>query len=188
MHTDIKPHLSIAETWERLNIDVQTGRPVGLTAPSRFNGAWNDWHIPEDAQCRPNQDPFYRHPFDNKIHVWEYIKYYDADTYDWAMSEQPRLIYSHQFACSRASFDNLGEKLYQVASRLRLRDIGFWTPHMFERLIALYLVRYGTQPILTTAFWHFASSGIAGPGEQSLYGPRPLRYYKIMPKHCGLKK
>ena len=180
MHTDIELHSDVDETWEKI-IQGASKSSIGLTAPIRFRGIWNDWLIPDDALCTPADDPFYRHAFDNKIHVWDYIKKYDRDIFDFAMDTQPRLIYSHQFACSRSMFDILGSRLYKVASKLRLRDVGFWTPHMFERLIALYLAQHD-EVVLTTAFWHHASSGISGPGEQNLYGPRPFRYYRIMPR------
>ena len=180
MHTDIESHFGPDDTWANIEDGVK-GAAVGLTAPVRFKGAWEDWLVPENALCTPEHDPFLRHAFDNKIHVWDYIKKYDRDIFDFAMDTQPRLIYSHQFACSREMFDALGLRLYNIASKLRLRDIGFWTPHMFERLIALYLAQHDSV-VLTTAFWHHASSGIAGPGEQSLYGPRPLLFYKIMPR------
>lgn len=180
MHTDIERHFDVDDTWNNISEGIRNAA-VGLTAPVRFKGIWEDWLVPDDALCTPEHDPFHRHAFDNKIHVWEFIKRYDPAIYDWAMDTQPRLIYSHQFACSREMFDILGSKLYRVASKLRLRDVGFWTPHMFERLIALYLAQHG-EVVLTTAFWHLAASGIAGPGEQSLYGPRPLKYYRIMPR------
>src|SRR4051812_25431073 len=82
-------------------------------------------------------------------------------------------------ACSRKTFDELGSRLYAVAHRLRLQDAGFWTPHMFERFIALYLAKIGGPPVLSTCFWHYSSSGAFGPGELSLYGPRPRRYYRL---------
>lgn len=182
MHSDIELHMDCVDTWTRIIDLAAEGKSVGITAPIRFRSMWAEWLVPSDAMCTPEHDPFYRHAFDNKIHVWDYIKKYDPDIYDFAMSVQPKLIYSHQFACSRGLFDILGQKLFHIASRLRLRDIGFWTPHMFERLIALYLAMY-SEPVLTTAFWHFASSGVSGPGEQSLYGPRPLKFYKIMSRH-----
>jgi len=184
MHADIGIHFKAGETWRKLNKWLREDelRAIGLTAPSRYIGIWDDWVIPEEVYCTPNYDPFFRHLFDDQISVWEIMKEYDADIHDWAMDIQPRLIYSHQFLCTRATFDYLGDKLARIARNLRLRDIGFWTPHMFERLIALYLARRAT-PLLTTTFWHYAASGIAGPGEQSLYGPRPLRYYKVASRY-----
>ncbi len=182
IHSDIALHFKPAETWKQINkwIRENPKRSVGLTVPSSYSHAWEDWLIPKSALFVPKFDPMKLHSFDNGIFVWDYIKTYDPDIYQWAMDTQPRLIYSHQFACSRATFDYLGAKLFEVVHRLRLQDTGFWIPHMFERLIALYLARYGGDPILSTCFWHYSSSGVFGPGELNLYGPRPRRYYRVL--------
>jgi hypothetical protein len=181
IHSDINLHFKAAETWKKVAgwLKEKPGRAVGLTAPSSAQGLWDDWLIPESVPYRPEFDPMKLHSFDHGIRVWDYIKTYDQDIYEWAMDEQPRLVYSHQFACSRKTFDELGHRLYTIAQKLRLRDIGFWTPHMFERLIALYLAKTGGPPVLSTCFWHYSSSGAFGPGELSLYGPRPRRYYRL---------
>lgn len=180
MHTDITPHFKPTEIWSRIDkcLREQSMRAIGLTVPSTYMGIWSNWLVPETADLTPSKDPMKLHAFDNCIHVWDFIKRYDEDIYDWAMAMQPRLIYSHQFACTRKAFDHLGSKLFAVIHRLRLHDTGFWTPHMFERLIALYLAKHGGTPVLTTSFWHHASSGVFGPGAFSLYGPRALKYYK----------
>lgn len=180
LHTDIVSHFKSGETWRKLHksLTAEPNRPIGLTVSSSYQGMWDEWLVPDNAPFVPKLDPMRIHAFDNGLHVWDFIKTYDQDIYDWAMDTNPKLIYSHQFACTRAMFDKLGNKLYSIASRLRLSDIGFWTPHMFERLIALYLAKLG-QPLLTTAFWHHSSSGTFGPGEFSLYGPRALKYYRV---------
>lgn len=182
LHTDIEPHFDASEIWEKVDgwLSEDQDRAVGLVAASSFRYSWSDWEIPVDLT--PENDPMMLHSFDNSINVWDFIKKYDVDVFEWAMDTQPRLVYSHQFACSGNLFAILGNKLYDVAHRLRLADIGFWTPHMFERLIALYLARFGNNPILSTAFWHHSSSGVAGPGSYSLYGPRPLKYYALRPR------
>jgi hypothetical protein len=181
IHSDITMHFKAAETWKRVNKWLRENgkRAVGLTAPSSATGIWDDWTIPNDVQYVPKHDPMLLHSFENGVHVWDYIKIYDPDIYTWAMDTQPRLIYSHQFACTRQTFDYLGSKLYQAAHRLRFQDVGLWTPHMFERLIALYLARYGGEPVLSTCFWHVSSSGASGPGKLNLYGPRPRRFFRI---------
>ncbi len=181
LHSDIDLHFKPAETWWRVAgwLRAKSNRAVGLTVPVSLLGIWDGWLVPDSAPFVPAYDPMALHSFDNKIHVWEYIKIYDPDHYQWAMDTQPRLVYSHQFACSRTAFDALGAKLYAVAHRLRLQDVGFWTPHMFERLIAIYLARYGGEPLLSTCFWHQSSSGALGPGELALYGHRPRRYYQL---------
>lgn len=180
LHSDIRPHFTPAKIWKQVRKWVDAGSPVGLTAPSACSHAWHDWLIPADAKFIPKRDPMALHDFEFGIDVWDHIKEYDLDHFQWAMDTQPNLIYSHQFACSRQLFDILGNKLYEVARKLRLRDTGFWTPHMFERLIAIYLARYGeASPILSTCFWHVSSSGSLGPGQLTLYGPRPRRFYRI---------
>lgn len=180
LHSDIDLHFKAAETWKRIDksLSQSPDNALGLVVPAAYKGMWDEWLIPRDIPLVPLQDPFHIHAFDNGIFVWDYIKKYDSDIYDWAFDTQPKMIYSHQFACSRSTFDYLGNKLWEIAHKLRLNDTGFWTPHMFERLIALYLAFKG-EPILTTAFWHYQSSGAYGPGDHALYGPRPLKYYKV---------
>lgn len=180
LHSDIEPHFTAAKIWKTIHktIDNDNTSSLALTIPPTYRGIWEDWLVPDDARLTPRYDPYKVHCFDNNIFIWDMIKQLDNDLYDWSMDTQPRMIYSHQFACSRVTFDYLGNKLYNAASKLRLRDIGFWTPHVFERLIALYLAKYG-KPVLTTAFLHYQSSGVYGPGDHNLYGPRPLRYYRV---------
>lgn len=178
LHSDIELHFKASYTWKKINKSLNDDpmSSLALTIPVTYRELWNEWLVPDDAPFIPKYDPYNIHCFDNGIYVWDLIKKYDNDIYDWAFDVQPKMIYSHQFACSRKAFDYLGNKLYNIASKLRFADIGFWTPHMFERLIALYLAYYG-EPILTTAFLHHQSSGVYGPGDHNLYGPRPLRFY-----------
>jgi len=180
LHTDIRPHFKASEIWSKIHkqLDAEPDSSLALTAPLGYQGLWNDWLVRESAKLIPKNDPYKIHCFDNGIFVWDIIKKYDPDIYEWAFDTQPNMIYSHQFACSRSTLNYLGNKLTSVVSKLRLTDVGFWTPHVFERLIALYLA-YKGRPILTTAFWHYQSSGVYGPGHHNLYGPRPIRYYKV---------
>lgn len=190
IHSDIELHFKASETWKKVQkvLDNDPTSSLALTIPVTHQGLWDDWLVPDDGLLIPDNDPYKIHCFDNGIFVWDLIKQYDPDIHEWAFDTQPNMIYSHQFACSRQTFDYLGNKLYNVASRLRLRDIGFWTPHMFERLIALYLAYYG-PPVLTTAFLHYQSSGVYGPGDHSLYGPRPLRFYHTVTRaNCRKSK
>lgn len=183
LHTDIRPHFNAPEIWKRVakQLDKDPDSSIALTAPIAYQGLWEDWIVKDQANLIPKYDPYKIHCFDNGIFVWDIIKEYDPDIYEWAFDSQPKMIYSHQFACSRSTLDYLGLKLSNVVDKLKLKDVGFWTPHVFERLIALYLAFKG-EPILTTAFWHYQSSGIYGPGDHNLYGPRPIRYYKISDK------
>ncbi len=180
VHSDVELHFGAEETWRKIGSWLAEAplRSVGLTAPASAAGIWDDWEIPVEVPYVPARDPMMLHPFDHGVRVWELIRRYDPEIHAWAMDTKPKLIYSHQFACTRGVFDRLGESLYGVAQRMRMRDVGLWTPHVFERLIALYLAREA-PPLLSTCFWHYSSSGAFGPGELSLYGPRPRRYYKI---------
>jgi hypothetical protein len=186
MHSDNTIHFDADETWERISnhLEDDSDRAVGLIAQSSFSRIWKEWEIPKSFPLSPCVDPMSIHAFDNEIFVWDYIKKYDPSIYAWAMETQPRMIYSHQFACSRKVFDLLGNYLHKIVKNLKLSDTGFWTPHVFERLIALFLAKQ-SDPILTTAFWHHGSSGTYGPGACSLYGPRPLKYYKINARHAS---
>lgn len=181
LHTDIKHHTKPRDTWKYLNnlINQNADRPVGLTVNIAYKSVWKQMEVPESVKIfTPKYDPMCLHPFDNNIRVWDFIKKYDIDLYEWAFDVNPRLIYSHQFLTSRKNFDILGNKLSSIVNKLRLSDVGLWTPHVFERLIALYLAKID-NPILTTAFLHYSSSGIHGPGSFTLYGPRAIKYYKI---------
>jgi len=186
LHSDIEPHFG-NQVWHRINaaLDERPYRAVGLVAPITQQYIWTKWQIPDTAMLSPKYDPMMLHAFDHSIMVWDLIKKHDRDLFEWAMDEQPKLVYAHQFACSRKAFDALGAYLYKIASQMPMRDAGLWTPHMFERLIALYLARFGGEPLLTTSFWHHASSGVYGPGSHSLYGSRPFRYYSI--KHRSIE-
>jgi hypothetical protein len=184
IHTDIEPHFEPLIIWENVceELDRNSLSSVALTMPTVYQGRFDEWELPEDIPMVAKNDPMLLHSFDNNIHVWDYIKRYDRDIYDFAMDANPRMIYSHQFACTRETFDYLGNCLYKISHRLKLQNVGLWTPHVFERLIALYLAKRG-KPIITTAFWHHASSGTFGPGEFNLYGPRAFKCYKIMSRY-----
>ena len=185
LHSDITINGTAGKVWGRLDgmLEDNPNEPVALTIPNTFAGLWNDWMVSDNHMLKPKYDPYKIHCFDNGIFVWDLIKKYDSDLYEFAFDEQPDMIYAHQFACSKAVFEDLGSNLYKIVRSLRLRDIGFWTPHMFERMIALYLAKQGS-PRLTTAFLHYQSSGVYGPGDHSLYGPRPLKYYHAVSKHA----
>lgn len=180
LHTDIIPHFKAPTIWKKVakHLDDNPNSSMAMTAPNSYQGLWDNWIVKDSGYLIPKNDPYKIHCFDNGILIWDIIKEYDPDIHEWAFDTQPMMIYGHQFACTRGTLDYLGGKLSDITNRLKLRDIGFWTPHVFERLIALYLA-YKGEPVLTTAFWHYQSSGIYGPGEHSLYGPRPVRYYKI---------
>jgi len=177
LHTDTRMKYNPAFTWKRIGsiLKHDPNKSIGLTV----NAVTSSDFILNDREClTPKNDPMFLCQFGVGIRVWDYIKEYDPEIYEWAMDVQPTLICAHQFACTRSTLDYLGPKLYEVARKLRLRDTGLWTPHMFERLIALYLAKRG-DIVCTSAFLHHASSGVTGPGEQTLYGPKGYKFFKI---------
>ena len=187
IHTDIKPHFKNHVIWNKIDryLTQNPDSSLGLTAPVACRGLWNSWEIPNASFLNPVNDPYYLHCFDNNVFVWDIIKKYDSVLYDWAFDTKPQMIYSHQFGCSRSTLDYLGLKLFEISRKMKLEDLGFWTPHVYERLIALYLA-YKGPPLLTTAFWHYQSSGVQGPGHHALYGPRPVRYYNVKRKYDAM--
>lgn len=182
LHTDVKINYKAKKTWNYVNNLLNDGTTVGLTINAAYEGLIDDLAIPSDMPFDVKRDPMRLHAFDHGIFVWDYIKKYDNDIFEYAMDTNPRMIYSHQFACKRRVFDMLGDKLYSIVRKLRMGDVGLWTPHMFERLIALYLSKY-SETVLTSAFWHYSSSGTYGPGEMTLYGPRPFKYYRTSTRY-----
>ena len=180
IHSDLTINSKHSNPWGRIHktLDANPDVAIGLTAPIGHKDYLTEELIPDNLCNRPQTDPMMICEFDNNIRVWDYIKKYDGDLYDWAIATNPIMIYAHQFAVSRKTFDVLGHKLYSILHKMRLTDCGLWTPHVFERLIALYLTRYGGQPIMTTAFWHHVSSRCNDSENLSLYGPRPFRYYR----------
>lgn len=190
MHSDITLHYDPHIIWSNIKLWLSTNRnrAIGITASTNFTTIWKDNLVPDTSHFIPKNDPMLLHDFDCGVSVWDYLKKCDYDIYEWAMDTQPRLIYSHQFCCSKDTYNKLGILLYKVVSKLRFGDVGLWTPHVFERLIALYLAKIGGDPILSTCFWHHSSSGAVGPGTLSLYGPRPRKYYKVKPKYLTMSK
>lgn len=177
LHTDVQPHFTPYKMWRKISSSIKDGNIVGLTIPYAYMGAVDDWIMPENIALDVRNDPMLKHAFDIGINVWDFIKKYDYDIYSYALDENPCIVFSHQFACSRKHFDELGYKLSKIIRNLRLQDTGFWTPHMFERLIGLYLSKISSVE-LTTAFWHHSSSGTFGPGENILYGPKGVKFYR----------
>lgn len=173
VHSDITPRFSAI--WSRISTILKDGNTsVGLTTPYSSG----DFVIQDSDVLKPDLDPLFGTTFDWYVDVWESIKRIDPDIYQFAFDVRPQLIYSHQFACSRLIFDRLCDSLRSVLRCMRLCDVGLWTPHVFERLIALYLAKHSDRVVLTTAFWHRMSSKSTGDNA-GLYGLRSFKYIKI---------
>jgi len=139
LHTDIRPNFTAYKIWDKIDKHLKTdiNSSIALTVSSIYKGLWQSWEVPNADFLNPHNDPYYLHCFDNGIFVWDIIKKYDPLLYEWAFDTKPKMIYGHQFACTRNTLDYLGYKLYSMISKMNLTDIGFWTPHVFERYISL---------------------------------------------------
>lgn len=153
---------------EEIEKEVSRGCSVGITVPPNYNGNHHRIH----------DDPMMIHPFDSGVYVWDYIKKYDSKLHQWAIDNNPDMIWAHQFACQQSTLKALGAYLRKIASKLILADCGLWTPHMFERMIGVWLAMH-TEVVLIPAFTHHGSSSVFGQGELNLYGVRPRRYYNV---------
>lgn len=175
LHSDIEINPAY-DVWDRLST---INAPAGLTVNVKSH---DEFIISDTSMFRYKNDPMIKQVFDANVFVWDLIKKYDKDIYEFANDTNPVMIYNHQFMCKVCDFDVLGSKLIKVVDKMSLSDVGLWTPHVFERLIALYLAVIDT-PVLTTAFFHHCSSSVTGPGELNLYGPRGRRFLNIN-KRC----
>lgn len=180
LHTDVvqNDHFDVWHELESLNPDS-----AGLVVNANKKDEYNTFLI--DPNINVRTDPMWLHAFDAGIHVYDYIKKYDADIYEYALDSNPKIIYGHQFRCSRQTFDILGDQLCRVVRDMKFGDMGLWTPHVFERLIGLYLSKL-SKPVFTCAFLHYASSSMFGPGDHNLYGPRGRRFLNINSRYRKL--
>lgn len=177
LHTDITPKFRVAETLDYIE-NLGDRFAVGLTIPSYHADRFDSLEISDVDQFRYKIDPWHLMNFDGIIDVWELVKIIDPEAWEFAENTNPVMIYSHQFAVSRDVFDKLGYQLCQIATQLRLGQCGLWTPHVFERIIAIRLAMM-SNPVLLAAFSHQSSSGPKGEGSLTLYGPRTYKYLRI---------
>jgi hypothetical protein len=177
LHTDVQRNYVDEQMWNDI-VQMTKTHSVGLTMPPDHSLNFKNRLLADTSKLRYKQDPYHVHSFDFGVDVWGIVKTVDKELYEWANRENPLMIYSHQFACSKRTFNKLGINLYKALSRINLADVGLWVPHVFERLIALNLAKLGHVKI-TDCFRHFGSSGIKGHGELKLYGPREFKYFKL---------
>lgn len=177
IHTDIELHLPPVATWGSISKLLLEGNSVGISTGEGYRAAM-EGIFDNPLELTANRDPLIKTPFEPGIMVWDIIKTYDPGIAEWADSNNPLMIYGHQFCCHREVFRAAASRMLQIVSQLRLCDIGIWTPHVCERLWALYLANIGSTK-LVNAFWHKQASGHSGPGEYNLYGPRGFTYFKL---------
>lgn len=176
VHSDIERRST--SSWKSVHELLEQGKTVGLSVSNHYKGFWKKFQVQSTIPFQSKNDPMLKHQFDFGTNIWDYIKELDYDAYLWAIANNPIMTYTHQFACSVTTYKRLGDYLLKIADNLRLQDVGLWTPHVFERLIAIKLAML-SDVVLTTAFWHVGSSSSVGGGELLLYGARPRRYLKI---------
>lgn len=137
------------DTWPILIDMVDEDTSLGIASYNCFNGL-NDLILPDDFRYF---DAFLNNAFDVNTYVWDMIKKYDLEAYEFAAESKPRIIMNNQFMCTRQVFDVLGYKLLLVIEKMRVRDVGMWTKKFVERLLGIYLAQL-TVSVYTTAFWY----------------------------------
>jgi hypothetical protein len=186
LHTDVVPRYTLGDTIAKLRQFALDGQTVGLTVYTDAARLWAETTLPDDHHLRARNDSMIRSPFSAGINVWELLKRHAPDDYQWAMDENPQMVYGHQFMCPRPVFDSLGARLLDFTNRLRLSDVGLWTPHVCERLIAIHLARHSKSVVLSTLFLHRGASSATGPGSYALYGIKGYRHYRTISRQATL--
>lgn len=176
-HTDVIPRFSFDEL---LSIIPGDNYSIGTTIPSYIVDKYNTLII-DPKEFSYDLDPWQITDFDGYIDIWDLIRKIDPEAADWALQNNPYMIYSHQFMTDRESFEKLGHQLKKIIMPMKLEDCGLWTAHVFERIIAIRLAMLN-PPIITSFFSHMSSSGPKGPGSMTLYGPRSYKHFKMFSK------
>lgn len=176
LHTDVQAMHRITKVVDL--VSELDSFVCGITIPSYAADNYNDLVIADTDKYRCSMDPWRILQFDGVVDIWELIKIIDHEAWEFAMDTDPVMIYSHQFVASRDIFDKLGRKLCELVTQLRLGQCGLWTPHVFERIIAIRLAME-VEPVLLAAFSHQSSSGPKGNGALTLYGPRSYKFLQL---------
>lgn len=183
LHTDIMPNTAHKKLWPKIFKSLDKDKTsLGVSYPIDFDKRiLNNWELDDDLVLRPSVDPMMRNWFDLEHSIWQIIRRLDPSIYEFAISKNPDMIYSHMFITSRKNFNILGSKLRRILDKLKAGELGLWTPHLFERLVGLYLAEISTVKNVC-AFKHYAGSSPLKPGSYSLYGTMAYRYFKTSRK------
>ena len=157
---------SANETWGPLLNAIDEDTSLGIA--SCFSGSNNDLILADDF-CY--FDVYSDNAFDVNTHIWDMIRKYDAEAYNFAIESKPRMIIDCQFMCTRQVLDVLGYKLLLVVEKMRVRDTGMWTEKFVERLLGIYLAQL-TVSVYTTAFW----------SDSNDFAVKPSRFLNVKPK------
>jgi hypothetical protein len=159
---------SADETWKTLLDIIDEDTSIGITSYNCFDGSFKSLVLPDDF-CY--HDVFSENTFDVNVHIWDMIKKYDIDAYNFAIESKPKIILNNQFMCTRQVLDVLGYKLLLVIEKMKVRDIGMWTEKFVERLLGIYLAQL-TVSVYTTAFW----------SDRKESAIKPSRFLSVRPK------
>lgn len=173
LHTDITPRFEPAEIWDTVTKSLETNNAVGMVIPAPLSAAVTT--IAPELHFTTDTDAYLYNDFSPGINIWRLIKEIDIELYEWAIATKPHLVIAHQFCCRLELLLQVGHQLNEYLNRIDLGSVGPCTPHVFERLVALLLAKYGGPPKLLAAFTHALSSHNAGI---NLYGPKRYRYYQ----------
>lgn len=179
VHTDIMPFYKKEELWSRIESELTIPEcTLGISFPTNCTESQTGvWELKDNFVLRPSKDPMLHNRFDPEKSIWDVIKRVDPNIYEFALSKDPPMLYSHMFITSMKNFGKLGFKLKNVLERLSAIELGLWTPHLFERLVGLYLTEISDVKNVC-AFEHLAGSSPLKPSTFALYGTRNYKYFK----------
>lgn len=183
LHTDIKPFYKKNELWNNIKRDLKDPQvTLGISFPLEYeNAQFNTWDLDGRFVLKPSVDPMLHNRFDLEKSIWDVIRRIDPSIYDFAMSSDPPMIYSHMFITTLRTFQSLGARLRNALEKLSAAELGLWTPHLFERLVGIYLSHLSVVKNVC-AFKHYAGSSPLKPSSFSLYGSRSYKHYKTSRK------
>jgi hypothetical protein len=172
IHDDIIKTDYFDECLSIIRSGPPTSSAYGITTPYGVDCSTAD--VTEDPFFLCDNDPWRFMPFDGLVDIWDIIKQYDPQSYEFANDENNPMAYGHQFICTSDVFQKLGHHLKWVLSRITLSDVGLWIPHVFERIIAIRLFMYASESFrLLNMYTHNLSSG---NGPSRLYGTREHKF------------
>ena len=171
IHDDIEPTEYFSDAVDIIENGPKVNASYGITTPAGIDVGCVDFT--DDDYFKSDNDPWRSMSFDFENNIWDLIKRYDADSYRIATKNIP-MIYGHQFICTNDVFDKVCSDLNDVLGRITLSEVGLWIPHIFERILAIKLYKYGTDNFkLLNMYSHNLSSGKGG---NKLYGVKEYKF------------
>lgn len=172
VHDDITKTEYFDEGIELINSGPTSGASYGITTPSGINVGRLDFTDSQHFRC--SNDPWWMSSFDMRVNVWAALREYDEEAYEYVKYNDIPMIYGHQFICTSDVFAKLGASMASVLDRVTLSNTGLWTPHVFERIIAIRLHMYSHSVHRLLNLYHHDLS--SGHGKNKLYGVREYKF------------